>query len=309
MVNGFCSVDNTVTVIIILTGAVFVVVVPLSIDQTGIVHSTLEPVQRHDSVVTRVDASILVNGVEGVCVVLEVEGDEIAAHRCQVNVWNNQRFVGPCIVIAVGRGVTGMTEPVGVVVEDICRTGVFVVDGALRLQSVSLLGVAITLATSFKRFLTNSRRSATVNVGRCCGVNCCFNTKVNWGITVVVGGDADVKGTFSIEPTWLEEINRFNSWVVEIERRHITSGVVVNWLFIPSIARQRSRNTIGRVVEQVCLNRSGVFLTGLKVRQRTDGRRLKLWIGEEGRVLLPDGEVVNSKAVSATPTAFIVVCR
>ena len=152
LVNGFGGVDDAVAVVVVLTGAVFVVVVPLSEDQTGVVGAVFVVVNRHRCVITGINVTALVNGVESISIVLEVERNEIAAHARQVDVGDGERFVGPGIVVAEGAGITGMAEPVGVVVEDLRRTRVFVVDGALWLL-VFLVAVAFTAA--LEGFLTD----------------------------------------------------------------------------------------------------------------------------------------------------------
>ena len=146
-VNRFGGVDDSVTVVIVLTGAVFVVVIPLSVDQTIVVLTGLGVIHRHDHVVTGVNVATRVDGVEGVSVVLEVERNKVTILSRQVDVGDAEGLVGPSVIVAVGRGVTGVTEPVGVVVEDLRGTRVFVVDGA---QRVLVLLVAGALGTAFE---------------------------------------------------------------------------------------------------------------------------------------------------------------
>ena len=152
MVDGFGGVDDSVAVVVVLTGAVFVVVVPLSEDQTGVVSAVLIVVNRHRGVIAGVDVAVLVNGVEGVSIVLEVERNEIAAHAREVDVGDGEGFVRPGIVVAKGAGITGVAEPVGVVVENLGRTRVFVVDGTLWLL---VLLVAVAFAAALEGFLTD----------------------------------------------------------------------------------------------------------------------------------------------------------
>ncbi len=119
LINGFRGVNDAVAVVVVLTGSVFVVVVPLSVDQAGVIRAVLGIIHGHDGVIAGVNVAVLVNGVEGVSIVLKVEGNEVTAHARQINVGNGEGFVGPSVVVSVRAGVTRMTEPVGVVVEDL----------------------------------------------------------------------------------------------------------------------------------------------------------------------------------------------
>ena len=56
-VNGFGGVDDAVFIIVVLTGAVFVVVVPLGVNETVVVLSCVGIVNRHGHVITRVDVA------------------------------------------------------------------------------------------------------------------------------------------------------------------------------------------------------------------------------------------------------------
>ena len=164
LVNGFRGVHDAVAVVVVLTGTVFVVVVPLSEDQTGVVGTVLGIIDRHDGVVAWVHVAVLVNGVERVSIIFEVEGDKVAAHAGQINVGDGERFVGPRVVIAERTRITRVAEPVGVVVEDLRRAAVLVVDGTLWLL---IFLISVALGAAFEGFFANGGWCTTVNVGGC----------------------------------------------------------------------------------------------------------------------------------------------
>ncbi len=118
LVNGLRTVDDAVSVIVVSTGPILVVIVPLCEHQTGVVGTVLVVINGHAGVVARVYITVLVNGVEGVSVILEVEGDEVATHARQVDVRDGECLVSPCIIVAERTGITGVSKPVGIVVED-----------------------------------------------------------------------------------------------------------------------------------------------------------------------------------------------
>ena len=306
LIDGLSGVDDAVAVVVVLTGTVFVVVVPLSKDQTGVVRTVLVVINGHRCVVAGVNIAVLVDGVEGISVVLEVERNKVAAHAGQVDVRDGEGLVGPRIIVAQRTGITRMTEPVGVAVEDLGRTRILVVDGTLWLL---VLLVAVAFASALKGLLTDGRWRTAVHVGRRGRVNGCLNTKVHRGVPKVVRDHGDVKGALGVKATRVEVLDGLNGGVVEIEGRYIADGIVVDVLFVPGVVGNRCGNPVGCVVEQVGLNRRGVLLAGLQVAERADGGGLRLWVGQESRVLLPDGQVVNSVAVSAAPTGFVVVSR
>ena len=119
LVNGFGGVHDAVAVIVVLAGSVFVVVVPLGVDKTGVVRAVFVVINGHDGVVAGVDVAVLVDGVEGVSVVLEIQGDEVTAHVRQIDVGDGEGLVCPSVVVSVGTGITGVAEPVGIVVENL----------------------------------------------------------------------------------------------------------------------------------------------------------------------------------------------
>ena len=100
LVDGFGGVNDTVAVVVVLARAVFVVIVPLSEDKTGVVRSVLIVVNAHGGVIAGVNIAALVNGVERVSVILKVERNEVPAHAGQVDVRDGQRLVGPSIIVA-----------------------------------------------------------------------------------------------------------------------------------------------------------------------------------------------------------------
>ena len=183
-VNRFRGVHDTVAVIVVLAGAVFVVVVPLSEHETGVIRTVLGVIDGHGGIVAGVHITALVNGVEGVSVILEVEGDEVATHAGQIDVRDGEGFVGPSIVITQGSGITRVAEPVGVVVEDLSGTAVLVVNRTLGLL---VLFVSVALRATLKRLFANSRGRTTVHIGRRGGVDRRFDVKVHRRISVVVG--------------------------------------------------------------------------------------------------------------------------
>ena len=121
-------------------------------------------IEGHCSVVIHINngCSIRVNAVECVCIILEIQGDEIAAHRGQVDVWNGEGFVCPCVAVAICTGVTGVAEPVRIVVEDRVLASRFIVNDTLWISAFS---VSITVRSAFKVFFTQSVWCTTVHVG------------------------------------------------------------------------------------------------------------------------------------------------
>ena len=118
LVNGFRRVDDAVSVVVVSTGSVLVVVVPLCEHEPGVVGAVFVVINAHRGVVAWIDIAILIDGVESVSIVLKVERHEIAAHACQINVRDCERLVGPSIVVAERTGITRVAKPVGVVVEN-----------------------------------------------------------------------------------------------------------------------------------------------------------------------------------------------
>ena len=167
--------------------------------------------------------------------------------------------------------------------------------------------MSVACGTTLKGLLTNCGGRTTIHVRRCCGEHRRFNIKVDLGVSIVVGVHSNVIHALCIQTPRLEEINGLNHGVIEIERRDIRNDIVVDGLFIPTVACQFRRNTVRGVVQQIRLYGCCEVLSGFKVVKRTDGRRLRLWIGQEGRVLLPNGEVVNSKPVKPGPAALVII--
>ena len=132
--------------------------------------------------------------------------------------------------------VTWVTEPIGVVVEDEIATGRFVVDSTLW---VTIVTVDVAIGATFEGFLTDNCRCTAKNIGRCCREDRCLNVEIDHGITVIVGNDINVEYSFCIETTWVEVIDTFNRWIVEIEWLDIANDFVIDRLLVPRVVAQR----------------------------------------------------------------------
>ena len=245
-----------------------------------------------------------VRGEEGVRVVLEVECDEVTGHGRHVNVGDGHGLV-PLFAVSVGGGVTGVTEPVGSLAKHGFAAGGFGVDGPV---GVAVVGEAVALTGGLEGLLAHLTWRTAVDVRGQSREDRGLDVEVHFGVAPVVRGDDDVEGVLGIERASTEVFDAFNGGVVDVERRQVAHGVVVEVLLVPRVVGQHRRDTVGRVVHQVRGDRRGVFLTGRKrVGRQIDGGLRLLWIGKEGRVLLVDGQVVHGEAVVSLPVLVVVV--
>jgi len=237
LVNRLTGIDKAVVVVVVLARSILVVIVPLSEKYCGIRIATLGEVNVDGSIVVDVNdgRSIDINAVEGVCVILKVQRNEITRHACQVDTRNGQGFVLPQVAVSLGCSITWVAKPIGVVVEDEVAAGRLVVDSTLR---VAIIAVDVSIGTTLKGFLTDNCRCTAKNVGWRCGEHCCLDIEINHGVTPVVCNDINVKHAFCIETTRVEVINSFNRRVVEIERLDVTNDLIIDALLIPCMVAQ-----------------------------------------------------------------------
>ena len=186
---------------------------------------------------------------ECICVILEIQGNEVTAHACEIDVRNHECFVDPSVFVAFGSRIAGVAKPVSLTVENRCVARIIVVNVALRHGRISTLFVSETFRIVLKGFFANSRWRTTVHIGRCRRVDRGFDVEVNRRVSVVVGVHTDIIDALCVQAARFEEVNGFDCWVKEIERRDICNDVIVDVLLIPSIVGHRSGEPIRGVVQ------------------------------------------------------------
>ena len=184
-----------------------------------------------------------------ISVILEIQGNEVAAHACEIDVGNHECFVGPSVFITFRSRIARVAKPVSLTVENRRVARIIVVNISLWYGRISTLFVSETLCIVLKGFFANSRWRTAVHVGRCRRVDRGFDVEVNRRVSVVVGVHTDIIDALCIQAARFEEVNGFDCWVKEIERRDICNDVIVDVLLIPSIVGHRSGEPIRGVVQ------------------------------------------------------------
>ena len=125
-----------------------------------------------------------------------------------------------------------MTEPVGCLAKDGFAARCLGVDGPV---GVAVVAEAVALAGGLERLLTDLAWGTAVDVGREGGEDRGLHVEIDLGVAPVVGGHHDVEGVLCVEGARAEILNAFDRRVVDVERREVSHGVIVEFLLVPCV--------------------------------------------------------------------------